>query len=316
MRGGVRTACALLLVCGAARGVELLVRCEPDRLVRGGQVACSARVEPPLPFVLVSKRAFAGGHRLDDPSEQRFEPGGEARWAGVAVRDTRVEFTVHSGGAELRGEAAFAVEPRRWPRLTLAGEVAPWDFGPDPLFGGWPPRLRLSGADPQVADGTLASFLLTQPSPPVAYADEGPDARWLYVGAPAPQPHGQAWVSRALRPADPFYELQTGGGGPPRPFCGRNDLELLRRRLLQHEGAAASDGPSHFVESRRALERRDLQAELEAQTLFYDDAVLGPTLGQRIEALINAALESMTTDQIDSVDRHNPVGLPCRLRFP
>ena len=311
----MRAACAVLLVCGPLRA-ELRVRCEPERLVRGEQVACSARVEPARPFVLVARRALAGGHRLDDPSEQRFETGGEARWAGVAVRDTRVEFIAHSAGVELRGAAGFTVEPRRWPRLRLAGEVAPWGFGTDTLFGGWPPRLRLAGADPQVADGTMATFLLTQASPPVAYVDEGPDARWLYAGAPAPQPHGQAWVSRALRPGDPFYEMQTGGGGPPRPFCARNDLELLRHRLLQHEGAATSDGPSHFGESRRALDRRDLQAELEAQTLFYDDAVRGPTLGQRLDALIRSALESMSVEQLDSVDRGNPVGLPCRLRFP
>ena len=105
----MRAACAVLLVCGPLRA-ELRVRCEPERLVRGEQVACSARVEPARPFVLVARRALAGGHRLDDPSEQRFETGGEARWAGVAVRDTRVEFIAHSAGVELRGAAGFTVE--------------------------------------------------------------------------------------------------------------------------------------------------------------------------------------------------------------
>jgi hypothetical protein len=86
--------------------------------------------------------------------------------------------------------------------------------------------------------------------------------------------------------------------------------------LLEHEGAAQSDHRSHFVESKAAFDREDLQADLEAQVLFYDDAVIGPTLGQRLTALITNALNAMTREQTQTVDRENPVIVGCRLARP
>ena len=296
-----------------AVAAALHVRCEPARVVRGEQVTCSARVDAPVPFLLVEKRARAGERELIDPSPERLEAGGEANWSGPAVLDTEVRMRIRLGDDELRGKASFAVEPRRWPHLQLAGPVAPWDYGSDSLFGGWPPRPRPDGL---VEDGTLSVFVLSLPAPQVAYADEGPNARWLYVGRPATSPSGRAWLSRALRPGDPFHDAQRGGGDPLRSTCSREDLERLRTRLLEHEGAARSEGPSHFGESQRAFAARDLQAELEAQTLFYDDAVAGPTLGERLSAQVKTALEAIRREQDDTVDRRAPVRVPCRFARP
>jgi hypothetical protein len=276
-------------------------------------VTCFARVEPAQPFLLLEKRARAAGHEVVDSATERFEAGGEARWAGPAVLDTTVVMRARVASGELRGEASFAVEPRRWPRLRLAGPVAPWDYGRDELFGGWPPRARGDGL---VEDGTLSVFVLSLTAPQVAYADEGPDARWLYVDRPARPPVGRVFLSRALRPGDAFYDAQRGGGDRLRPVCGPDDLEQLTRRLLEHEGAARSAGPSHFAESQRAFAERDLQAELESQTLFYDDAVVGPTLGQRLDAFVKSVLQKIRADQNDTVDRRAPVHLPCHFARP
>jgi len=292
---------------------SLIARCEPAHLVRGEQVSCSARLDPPGPFLLLEKRAVARGKLLVDPSHGRFESGGEVSWSGPAVLDTEVRVRVRAGEEEIAGRAAFTVEARRWPRLQLPGIVAPWDYGDDAMFGGWPPRARPDGL---VLDGTLSILRVSQASPPVAYAEEGPDARWLYVGGPAPPPSDHAYVSRALRPGDPFYEAQRGELGGIQPPCGARDLEELRRRLLEHEGSAVSDHPSHFRESQRAFARRDLQADLESQALFYDDAVAGPTLGERLTALITNALSEMTREQSRTVDRESPVMLGCRLTRP
>jgi hypothetical protein len=292
---------------------SLIARCEPAHVVRGEQVTCTARLEPPSAFLLLEKRAVANGKLLVDPSQPRFESGGEVSWSGPAVLDTEVRVRVRTPEAELAGRAAFTVEPRKWSRLQLPGIVAPWDYGDDAMFGGWPPRGR---ADGLVVDGTLAILRVSQASPPVAYAEEGPDARWLYVGRPAPPPTAHAYVSRALRPGDPFYEAQRGELGGIQPPCGARDLEELRRRLLEHEGSAVSDHPSHFRESQAAFARRDLQADLEAQALFYDDAVAGPTLGERLTVLITNALSEMTREQSRTVDRENPVIVGCRLTRP
>jgi hypothetical protein len=248
-----------------------------------------------------------------DASTERFEAGGEARWSGPAVLDTTVTFRIRAGSGELRGDASFAVEPRRWPRLQLAGAVAPWDYGKDDLFGGWPPRARGDGL---VEDGTLSIFVLSFAAPQVAYADEGPNARWLYVDRPARPPVGRVFLSRALRPGDAFYDAQRGGGDRLRPVCTRDDMELLTRRLLEHEGAARSSGPSHFGESQRAFAERDLQAELEAQTLFYDDAVVGPTLGERLDSFVKSTLRRIRTDQDETVDHRAPVRITCHFARP
>jgi hypothetical protein len=276
-------------------------------------VTCLARVEPAQPFLLVEKRARAAGREVVDSGTERFEAGGEARWTGPAVLDTTVTFHARVGSGVLRGEASFAVEARRWPRLQLAGAVAPWDYGRDDLFGGWPPRARGDGL---VEDGTLSVFVLSLAAPQVAYADEGPDARWLYVDRPARPPVGRVFVSRALRPGDAFYDAQRGGGDRLRPFCTREEMEQLARRLLQHEGAARSDGPSHFSESQRAFAERDLQAELESQTLFYDDAVVGPTLGERLDTFVKSALRRIRTEQDETVDHRAPVHIGCLFARP
>jgi len=298
---------------GFVLAVALLARCEPAHLVRGEQVTCTARLEPPGPFVLLDKRAMAQGRKLDDPSQSRFESGGEVHWTGPAVLDTEVTIRVRTSEGDLTARTGFTVEPRRWPRLQLPGIVAPWEYGSDDIFGGWPPKSRPDGL---VLDGTLAALRVAQASPPVAYAEEGPDARWLYIGRPAPPPSARAYLSRALRPGDPFYEAQRGELGGIQPPCGARDLEDLRRRLLEHEGAAVSDHPSHFRESQAAFDRKDLQAELESQVLFYDDAVVGPTLGERVTILITRVLGGMTREQSSTVDRQAPVILGCRLVRP
>jgi hypothetical protein len=50
--------------------------------------------------------------------------------------------------------------------------------------------------------------------------------------------------------------------------------------------------------------------------LFYDDAVTGPTLGERVTALITQTLGEMTREQSATVDRQAPVILGCRLVRP
>ncbi|MFL5429784.1 MAG: hypothetical protein ACJ79M_09200, partial [Myxococcales bacterium] len=256
----------------------------------------------------------ARGRTLVDRSRARCETGGEVHWSGPAVLDTEVSIEVRTAdGSALAARTGFTVEPRRWPPLLLPGVVAPWDYGEDEIFGGWPPRARSDGL---VLDGTLAALRVSQASPQVAYAEEGPDARWLYVARPAPPPSAHAYVSRALRPGDPFYEAQRGERGGIQEPCGARDLEDLRTRLLEHEGAIQSGRPSHFRESQGWFARRDLQTDLEAQALFYDDAVNGPTLGARLTGLITQTLGEMTREQSRTVDREALVILRCRLARP
>jgi len=185
--------------------------------------------------------------------------------------------------------------------------LAPWDYGSDSLFGGWPPRPRFDGL---IEDGTLSIFVLSLAAPQVAYAEEGPNVRWLYAGRPATSPMGRAWLSRALRPGDPFHDAQRGGGDPLRPGCGPEDMERLRQRLLEHEGAASSEGPSHFAESQRPFATRDLQAELEAQTLFYERRRRSD-VGRALTAHIKSALESIRREH-RRPPRPDPDALPLR----
>ncbi|MFL5247339.1 MAG: hypothetical protein ACJ79V_05895 [Myxococcales bacterium] len=299
---------------GLVLALTLIARCEPSHVVRGEQVTCTARLDPPGPFLLLEKKAVARGRTLVDRSRARFETGGEVHWSGPAVLDTEVSIQVRTAdGSALAARTGFTVEPRRWPPLLLPGVVAPWDYGDDEIFGGWPPRARSDGL---VLDGTLAALRVSQASPQVAYAEEGPDARWLYVARPAPPPSAHAYVSRALRPGDPFYEAQRGERGGIQEPCGARDLEDLRTRLLEHEGAIQSGRPSHFRESQGWFARRDLQTDLEAQALFYDDAVNGPTLGARLTGLITQTLGEMTREQSRTVDREGLVILRCRLARP
>lgn len=324
-------ALALLLVSSAAVGQPRLdVRCLPARALRGTQVACTASVVPPQTALLVERLAVAGGHTLRDDSEVKLEPGALFTWAGAAVVPTTVVVRAVAAGQSLRGEASFTVAAREWPALALRPLPPPqleqnagWEYGPDALFGGWPPAVREAGAqgtdragDRILADGSLGIFRLTLASPPTQYVSEGPNARWFYVAEPAPAPVARVFLSRALRPGDPFYEAQQGGAGDGlrERGCGFHDLEVLRTGVLQHEGAVAGPQPSHRSESLRRLEEEALQRKLEELTLFLDDAMDGPPLSTRIDTRIRDFLASLTAGQRLSVDQRAPVRLSCRLR--
>ncbi|MFL5425694.1 MAG: hypothetical protein ACJ783_11690, partial [Myxococcales bacterium] len=122
---------------GLVLALTLIARCEPSHVVRGEQVTCTARLDPPGPFLLLEKKAVARGRTLVDPSRARFETGGEVHWSGPAVLDTEVSLDLRPGdGTALAARTGFTVEPRRWPPLLLPGVVAPWDYGEDEIFGG------------------------------------------------------------------------------------------------------------------------------------------------------------------------------------
>src|SRR5204862_6797439 len=105
---------------GLVLAVALIARCEPPHVVRGEQVTCTARLDPPEPFLLLEEKAVAQGRTLVDGSRARFETGGEVHWSGPAVLDTDVLIEVRTAeGSALSARTGFTVEPRRWPPLLL-----------------------------------------------------------------------------------------------------------------------------------------------------------------------------------------------------
>jgi|GEM_PF-1526138 len=294
---------------------RLAVRCVPSPVVRGEEVVCTALVVPPQQAVFTERLAIASGHLLRDGSQIPAAPAEPFVWRGTAVLPTTVIVHALAGDVSLRGAASFDVLPRAFPKFEWHG--VSWNFGPDELFGGWPPRVRSSAdagrGDHIVADGSLGLFRLTLTSPRTEYVSSGPDARWFFVREPAPPPEVSVLISRALRPGDPFYQAQQAALDRD---CGANDLELLRLGVLQHEGAVPGPLPSHYGESKRILEEADLETSLEAMTLHLDEATGGPALALRIDRRIRALLDQLTAQQRVTVDARAPVRLRCRLRPP
>jgi hypothetical protein len=300
---------ALLLALPAGAAPRLLFSCTPREVVRGGNVSCTARLEPAAPFVVTRRVSTAEGHELKDNSEQHAEQ--EFSWSGPAAVSTQVAITVRAGSEALTARAEFQVKARAFPRLALPAATPPWDYGPDDAFGGWPPRLR-PGPEQIVADGALGKFSLQLPTPRVQYVEEGPDARWFYVAEPVTPPRAQVRLHRALSPSDAFYDLQYGSGDS----CRGGDMEALRAAVLRHEGAAPSEAPSHYSETRRAFDTRDLQAEFEQMTLFYDEAMSREALHEAVRKKLQAFLDKLHDDQLQTVDVAAPVRMSCRLRYP
>lgn len=284
-------------------------------MLRGELVTCSALVSPPQPAIFTERIAVAGGHALRDESEVRAAPGEPFVWEGEAVLATTVIVHAFAGDEPLRGEASFEVVPRAFPKLKLP--AVSWEFGPDWLFGGWPPAIRRTfekdPGDHILADGSLGLFRISISSPHTEYVSEGPDARWFLVAEPTPTPLVTVLVSRALRPGDPFYLAQRGS---LHTDCNFHDLELLRIGVLQHEGALPGPLPSHYSESKRMLEEAGLEKALEAMVLSLDEAMAGPPLSSRVDGQIRALLDRMTAEQRISVDERAPVRLRCLLRPP
>lgn len=298
--------------------LALVVTCTPARVVRAANVACSARLEPIGPMTVTELRAESERNVLRDPAEKHA--AGEYVWSGIAVADTRVRVTVRSfSGETLTGSSGFSVAPRQLPHLAVPDARPAWEYGEDSLFGGWPPRVAQasSPADPITADGSLGALTISLSSPRTRYVEEGPNARWFYVSEPVPQPVVRVFLSRALKPADPFYLLQNGGPVVAlRPGCARADLDVLRDRVLEHEGALPSDRPSHFGETRKAFEERDVQGEVEEMRLFYDQALAGDPLQRLVGKKLQNFLDALRIDQRETVDARAPVRLPCRLHYP
>ena len=279
-------------------------------MVRGQPVSCTAHLEPQAPFVVLERLAMAEGHELRDASEQHAEQS--FSWSGPAAVSTEVGIKVRAGEHVLLARSLFLVKARSFPRLELPAELPAWEYGEDALFGGWPPPLR-SVADNLVADGSLGQFSLVLQAAHTQYVEDGPNARWFYVAEPIAPPRVQVRLHRALGPEDPFYKLQKGGSSGA---CLPGDVDDLRNAVLRHEGAAPGETPSHYAESRKALQLRDLQAELEELHLFYDDAMSKEALHDILHKKLQAFLNQLHEDQRQSVDAAAPVRMRCRLRYP
>ncbi len=314
----------------------LQARCVPERPERGSIVTCSARLRPQGPVTLIEKRALAGGH-AEVERESAELADGAIDWSGPAVVDTTVVFRVKPKGAsrELTAAARYAVQPRRWP-ASLGLESLPWEYGPDDLFGGYPPRLAPGSTleDPTPGQGALAVTRIDLDNAPWLLATEGPNARWYYVSEPLRAPaRYRVYLSRALKSDDPFFVAQhaetvpqTLGAGHALTMersqadthCDEAAMSKLRFDILRHEGASDAPYPNHRSEYQRALSQElTLQAELEALTGHLDDFTPpAPSFAEAISARIRAWLEAARARQQWLETAEGRVVFRCTLRYP
>ena len=326
----------LPLLLAALAAPTLQVRCAPEAPERGAIVTCSARLNPPGPATLVERRASAGGHVLSETEGLLLERGA-VDWSGPAVVDTAVIFRLRPKGAsrDLAGAARFTVRPRQWP-ATLGLRALPWEYGPDELFGGHPPRIAPGSSleDPVPGRGALAVTRVTLENPPWALAAEGPNARWYYTVAPLTAPATfRVFLSRALREGDPFFELQhveplrqtPGLGrklsmtvGNEDQHCDREAMEKLRADILRHEGAVATSEPNHRSAYEAALGKSfALQADLEALTGHLDEhAPPQPSFTDVLSTRVAAHLDRLREEQAWLEQSASRVLFRCTLRYP
>jgi len=134
--------------------------------------------------------------------------------------------------------------------------------------------LRLPPQPPEAEAGeeTMAgSFTLSIDSPRTLYVEEGPDAQWFIVAEPVPPPRAAVRLNSALPPD-------------------------AQRLVLRHEAA-------HYEDARRSLERKDLQAEIEALHVFYDQAMAGLPLHERMQWKLQGFLDKFRDRQRLTVER-------------
>jgi len=125
------------------------------------------------------------------------------------------------------------------------------------------------------------------------------------VSAALPVSRTTSWPFRLRSPTQRTFEppapvivcevfnaatLRVHGGLPPE----------VQRNVLHHEGA-------HYRESRRSLEERDLQREIEDLHLFYAEAMAGDPLHERVRRKLQSFLDGIHDEQQLTVDEAMPI---------
>ncbi len=197
-----------------------------------------------------------------------------ARAEGHVLRDDRDPSPIWAGIAAVDTEVEMTV--RAGERLLTARSRFAVRSRP------FPP-LRLPPQPPEAQpgdDGLAGSFTLSLEAPRTLYVEDGPDAQWFIVAEPVPAPRAT---------------LRVHGGLPPE----------VQRNVLRHEGA-------HYRESRRSLEERDLQREIEDLHVFYAEAMAGDPLHERVRRKLQSFLDGIHDEQQLTVDE----AMPIHMRLP
>ena len=302
----------------AAVPAEVIAECAPAVAERGAIVRCSVRLASRARFVLARRTAAAEGHTTAEEAPEEKRKLRSHAWSGPAIADTSVTFELRAGKKRLTAKTSFRVRPRRVARLTLSDEPAAWTWGTDERLG-YPPSFEPATAI-EARQRPLWLSDLSGPDAGWALVNEGPNRNWYYIDRlPATPLRTRVWISRALRPDDPFFAAQHADLSLPiaseRPHCRRFDLAALRQRLLQREGALDGDPQSRTKSLKRALATSvDVNAELESLHGHLSDFTPPNELfATRLIQLQNDLMQ-LVTSQADAERAAFP--LACSLRAP
>jgi hypothetical protein len=249
---GVSTEQATVQV--VARPPEAQIACSPGGLVRGGQVACTAQLNPGRPFWIRSVQAVTaiGAFFLPVPGSQ-FQAGAVYNFSGTAAISTTVnvgiEYVIGSQTKNLGGSASFSVTARNWPDIqrapatTFTVDRAPGVLGSllDPLPNG---RAGASVFYPPNHAGVPVEVISSGPNLGFVFATERPSLQQppIYLN---PDLYSGPWFSDQNGGTHPDGSARctNGAGGTT------NHVAILRQEALRHEGLNGAQPSHHSVEA-------------------------------------------------------------------
>jgi hypothetical protein len=158
-------------------------------------------------------------------------------WSGPMVTSGTVYVTAEIGGAAFADSAFISITSRGWGPITT--QVT--NVGQAGLT--YLPTKVSDLADSHVA---VPLEYPSVPMIPFQRITTGPNQGWAYLTQHVnPVTIAVRW-NQAWNPADPWYQLQTGGTDPSgQPYCGPSDMPLIEQRAQGHEGLVQGVNNSH-----------------------------------------------------------------------
>jgi hypothetical protein len=263
-----------------------VVKCEPEIVMRGGSVTCSAELSPARTFRVVKQtaetiRLLLTGKTFklsqSPPNGDSSIEGGVARfvWSGTAAEGTTVRFEVSStdsNGAPIKYQdtASFRVQPRDWSPFSLASADLRRELYTSPKHDQDMRQFPVLNTPLGLFDINAAPAL----SKPVTTVTDGPNQGLEFYTNPITQITPIIYMHPALTNAAPsqaWYVEQNGVGlvrnpnifGQLVPRCGPVGVANATARLERHEGVSRDPIRSHWGIYEQGIRTEQLHLALE-----------------------------------------------------
>lgn len=292
---------------------KIVLSCNPASVTRGDPVTCESQALPTTlqDSLKISEWSFEGHPRTDGDRVSRT-------WTGPMVTGGMVRVKGTIEGTAVEDSARITVSARSWPEIQITGMVKRVEV--DPLsMQDYPPN--------GIAFGRHQLGYLATDSIQIRTAQSGPNAGYLYLGAPVQILPSTIYVHPALYllhslppplgPSSPgysdwrdFYNDQNGIGSGT---CYHAAIAHFRRNVERHEGVTLASN-SHVGVANRSFRTDSVQSRFERLYSQVDSGDVKYRVVVSFDSLIGPGSAYRARQaQFDSTDTPNVYNIGCSL---